>query len=246
MNIKLYLHSSYSQRLFDLFLLLNDLSTLSCSWYKDSFQTLLRCLISFSVKLLVKIEPQKIEPRTRSFLDLDIEQLSNGNFIDCKSTFTVFNSSDYDSYDFHSTHCNSNSSIACQISLGFMQQLIYRCYEDFKLVSILLLFEENQELVAPLDSRWGASSIYNYKKPIFCFEHHSNWKYKCNFQLKYFKMNPTTIFMIIFAMTLACMTGADAARIHRRAIKTNKKVVLQQKLAKLLMQRKKNAYKLFF
>ena len=52
--------------------------------------------------------------------------------------------------------------------------------------------------------------------------------------------------MIIFAITLACMTGADAARIHRRAIKTNKKVVLQQKLAKLLMQRKKNAYKLFF
>ena len=59
-------------------------------------------------------------------------------------------------------------------------------------------------------------------------------------------MNPTTICMIIFAIALACMTGADAARIHRRAIKTNKKVVLQQKLAKLLMQRKKNAYKLFF
>ena len=162
MNIKLYLHSSYSQRLFDLFLLLNDLSTLSCSWYKDSFQTFLRCLISFSVKLLVKIEP-----RSRSFLDLDIEQLSNGNFIDCKSTCTVFNSSDYDSYDFHSTHCNSNASIACQISLGLMQQLIYRCYGDFKLLSILLLFEENQELVAPLDSRWSASSIHNYKRPIF-------------------------------------------------------------------------------
>jgi len=66
-----------------------------------------------------------------------------------------------------STPCNSNASIACKISLGLMQQLIYRCYGDFKLLSILLLFEENQELVAPLDSRWSASSIHNYKRPIF-------------------------------------------------------------------------------
>lgn len=112
------------------------------------------------------VEPWwKLCPNHDRFLNLDIEQLSNWKFIGCKST--VFNSSDCDSNDFNSTHCNSNVSIACRISLVLMQQVIYRCYGDFKLLSILLLFEENQELVAPLDSRWGASSIHNYKRPNF-------------------------------------------------------------------------------